>query len=842
MPELNEEIVEKTPPPIKMDEAEDMATEARDKANDAIADAKAANDALHGEGEKEGLQGTEGQALTKAIDDAQDDVDAAQAKIDAAKAALNGVEGEGDEEDVAGLIEKRNDAEAARDATVTEYNTAQGDANTAKDALDTANGEAISKTNIANSATEALSDVITNRNSLTDIINNVIKELEGAIDGEASKERIDELLEELNAAKEELEDFDAENDIEALRVSQAEAEEAAIEARDAVAPLQKAFDDAVKEAQDALAALNAAELAFFKSQEDVYNETVGLNKAIAEYNSAMAALHEAEQDLIEALANAEHLEAVAQLLEANADAWDDYLEELGEYLTNLGKWQTDHGQWEKDHAEWSKGMDKDSQEYKDAYAAWLKEMEDRGLEVDKYESLLKAFEEAQKAHNEAMAAFKEREDAHKDALKEWQDYQDGIADGSIKPYTAEVIDNIPGNRISNDFNGNGTWTHGDGFPNIPGVTFYRGTGNTFILDVKEGAPQGEFSFGVRGTGDIWKITVSGVGKHEITFGPQSANNGFGNASFTSYDKPTFGENPPPFNETAPKPPEQGPPPKMPEYRGEEPKEPQQPTPPDLDLEEPEENDFERENGGEPIDPEELPEVIPQVDHPAYVPPTLNPDRPGPLVDNDPPDVTPQLPDPELPEDPDDEDPDDEDPDDEDPDDEDPDDEDPDDEDPDDEDPDDEDPDDEDPDDEDPDDEDPDDEDPDDEDPDDEDPDDEDPADPVDPVDPGPGILVIPPPPPAPVPPPAPPADPVEVPVAEFEIPDLATPLAAPPVEPDDLGALTIIEDPGIPLAPPAMGEVAGFLTTGLILATLIAAVVGNSIRKMRTEEQVEEQE
>jgi len=31
-------------------------------------------------------------------------------------------------------------------------------------------------------------------------------------------------------------------------------------------------------------------------------------------------------------------------------------------------------------------------------------------------------------------------------------------------------------------------------------------------------------------------------------------------------------------------------------------------------------------------------------------------------------------------------------------------------------------------------------------------------------------------------------------------------------------------------------EVAGFITTGLILASLIAAVVGNSIRKMRTEE------
>jgi len=59
---------------------------------------------------------------------------------------------------------------------------------------------------------------------------------------------------------------------------------------------------------------------------------------------------------------------------------------------------------------------------------------------------------------------------------------------------------------------------------------------------------------------------------------------------------------------------------------------------------------------------------------------------------------------------------------------------------------------------------------------------------------------------------------------------------------DDYEATIVIEDPAVPLAPPELGEVAGFITTGLILASMIAAVVGNSIRKMRTEDTEEEPE
>jgi hypothetical protein len=62
------------------------------------------------------------------------------------------------------------------------------------------------------------------------------------------------------------------------------------------------------------------------------------------------------------------------------------------------------------------------------------------------------------------------------------------------------------------------------------------------------------------------------------------------------------------------------------------------------------------------------------------------------------------------------------------------------------------------------------------------------------------------------------------------------PLAPSPL-PTEYKTFTTVKDPLIPLAKAIdTGEVAGFITTGLILATLIAAVVGNSIRKMRTEE------
>jgi len=47
----------------------------------------------------------------------------------------------------------------------------------------------------------------------------------------------------------------------------------------------------------------------------------------------------------------------------------------------------------------------------------------------------------------------------------------------------------------------------------------------------------------------------------------------------------------------------------------------------------------------------------------------------------------------------------------------------------------------------------------------------------------------------------------------------------------------------VPLAAmPDIVEVAGFIATGIILASLIAAVVGNSIRKMRTEDVIDPDE
>jgi len=132
----------------------------------------------------------------------------------------------------------------------------------------------------------------------------------------------------------------------------------------------------------------------------------------------------------------------------------------------------------------------------------------------------------------------------------------------------------------------------------------------------------------------------------------------------------------------------------------------------------------------------------------------------------------------------------------------------------------------------------------------------DPADPVDPVDPPddpiepePPVEVVPVAEPPveviaavlPVAPPAPgPVVEVEGEEAVFEIPDAPVPLAFAPPAVSDYVPTIVIEDSPVPLAAPIAGEVAGFITTGLILASLIAAVVGNSIRKMRTEEMAEE--
>jgi len=103
-----------------------------------------------------------------------------------------------------------------------------------------------------------------------------------------------------------------------------------------------------------------------------------------------------------------------------------------------------------------------------------------------------------------------------------------------------------------------------------------------------------------------------------------------------------------------------------------------------------------------------------------------------------------------------------------------------------------------------------------------------PAEPVDPV-----VLIAPP----PVPAGPPPAEPVEPPAPPADIEVLIAPPPTPLGPPVEEIQITPQE---VPLAQTTIGGMAGFFTTGLIAAALLAAVVSNSVKKMRTNEQVEE--
>lgn len=116
-----------------------------------------------------------------------------------------------------------------------------------------------------------------------------------------------------------------------------------------------------------------------------------------------------------------------------------------------------------------------------------------------------------------------------------------------------------------------------------------------------------------------------------------------------------------------------------------------------------------------------------------------------------------------------------------------------------------------------------------------------PVDPTDPTDPtGPTPEETPEPVVAAATDPLPPTDPPTDGGETEEVVDI-TPMPVPLDAPQDLETI-VMQPQDVPLAPPPVAEVAGFITTGLILASLIAAVVGNSIRKMRAEEEPEEAE
>jgi len=766
------------------DNEPETALEARNQADEAQAAAAAADTAA--ESAKENFNANK-PSLDAAVTEAQAAREEAEETLDAA-------------------ITARETARAARDEAYGDAEAAKETATTARDDLNDAVINANGLIEDANSAAAALVKAIEDRNELQLTVNEAIEAVITATNNGEPAADISALRSVAVSAQALLDVFDADIDLDALEQLRESTDQAAQEAIGEVDTAQEAFDAAMIAVQKAIDHLNTMETDLFQAQTDELAATSDVNEAIAALNVALEALHDAELELTEAVEYALHMQEVADIKEANALAWEQYDADMLDYEAALAE-------FEAEHAVWLLGFDADDPEYLEALAQWKLEMEARGIAEEDYLEALAAFRAAQSAHNTAMEEFRTREAEHEIALKEWEDFIESIGSGG--PNTVVRTNNVK------ELPGMGSSLNGNFNEEIaPGVTLYRNTNdNTFGLIVSEDAQQGTIVLQLKSGNSFSHFTISinqaGTFTNFNLGVSQSESSGFGIVARTFMDKPVFGENPPVFNEYPPDPLDQGPPPPQPEARGEEPVEPDKP---ELRLDDIPEFVF----SGTPFEGED-----------SLTPPEI----PDESVEHDPFDLMPMLtivdlnalegeaapgiidPDGELPDEPVEEDDDDDDE--------------------------------------------PIDDDDDDDEPIDDEPADDEPADdePVDeyPVD-GPGsgdpvvaaAITAPPEPvpadatapaPADVPATAPaPADaPADAP-AVFEIPDTAAPLTASPV-PDDYQSLTIIEDPAVPLAMPAdLGEVAGFLTTGLVLATLIAAVVGNSIRKMRTEEVEEEQE
>ena len=170
--------------------------------------------------------------------------------------------------------------------------------------------------------------------------------------------------------------------------------------------------------------------------------------------------------------------------------------------------------------------------------------------------------------------YKAKVTAHEEALKEWQDFIESI--GSDGPNTVVRTDKVqPLSEMGSSLNGN--------FSELiaPGVTLYRNnSNNTFGLSVSEDAQQGTVVLQLKNgnTYSHFTITISQAGEY-TNFDlkvSQSESSGFGIVAQTFMDKPVFGENPPSFDEAAPELPDHGEPPEPPEARGEEPGAPDKP--------------------------------------------------------------------------------------------------------------------------------------------------------------------------------------------------------------------------------------------------------------------------
>jgi len=485
-----------------------------------------------------------------AAEDAQEKFDADKPALDAAVTTAEG-EVEDAKENLEEATEAREAAKEARDEAFDDAEEAKEAAKVAQDELNDAVVKANELIEEANEAAAALVKAIEERNDLQIAVNEAIDAVIVATESGDTSVDISALRDAATAAQALLSAFDTNTNLDALESLRASTDKEAQDAIDEVDVAQKAFDDAMDAVQDAIDLLNAAELEYFKSQEAELAATIKVNEAIDALNEALEALHDAGQELDEALAFAEHMQEVAGIKEANALAWEKYEADMAEYETDHAAWETDHAAWKLLNDAWEAGLDADDPEFIRLYNEWRDAMAEHEMDWEEYEALKEAFEAAQRAHDAAMAGFNARKAAHEEALREWEEYQEGIKDGTIQPYSADIIGQ--GSNIPNNLNGNSSMTI------APGIVLSRNAQGVFTLSVSEGASQGTFTIGERADGHrgpIWEITVSGVGDHTITFGPQSDLAGFGViGTFKSFDKPTFGENPPGFDEEPPTPPD-----------------------------------------------------------------------------------------------------------------------------------------------------------------------------------------------------------------------------------------------------------------------------------------------
>ncbi|MCL2663304.1 MAG: hypothetical protein FWE83_08270 [Oscillospiraceae bacterium] len=294
---------------------------------------------------------------------------------------------------------------------------------------------------------------------------------------------------------------------------------------------QRAAFDAAEAAREAeeLALFEAAEaerLAEFEAEEAA-REIAELEEFEAE-QARLEAEHYALEELLKPGAEAAHEKAEDDRYEQfKLDEAAREAEEKAEH------WRLEKIRRDEDEAEWNRiEQDReDNWETSAEYLAYLENLRlwnlnrDRLIEEfggdeeawetawDQYQEDLTAYNTALLQYQSDLAAYNAAKAAHEIALAAWQLQRDAVEDGSLKEFTVAINGNIGRNNASNDFNGNGTFNISTGIS----LARVSENSNIFRLTVSSGASQGSFTIIERSTGNVYNFSVIGEGVHEFTF-------------------------------------------------------------------------------------------------------------------------------------------------------------------------------------------------------------------------------------------------------------------------------------------------------------------------------------